>query len=506
MEQSNKRIAKNTFYLTIRLLFVLAISLYTVRVILEALGVDDYGLYNVIAGLVSMFGFLNTSMANAIQRFFNYEIGKRGNIASVDVYNAAFRTQAILALIVFILSESLGLWYLNTYMSVPAGRLFVANWLFQFSIISLVLTVLQVPYSAAIMAYERMNYYAIVGVIDIILKLGIAIYIQTYTGDRLLIYGVLLVIISLINLFAYYIYVKKHFSWLKLRNNNTSKNLQRSILSFSGWNLLGTFAFMIKGQGTNILLNYFFGVIVNAANGIASQISFALQSFSSNLIIAFKPQLVHSYSKCNYQRTTELFFMMSKSSYALLYMLAVPIIINIDFILHLWLGNEVPEQTSIFTILVIVAMLVNCLHTPITQLIHATGQLKTFQIVITLIMCSIIPISWLFFRLGFDATTCFYVTIALSIANVFCSLIVLKKYYNYSLGKYFNQVIIRNILYSIFVPILPITLYIVIQQSFIELVLSCVLSLLSSAATFYLIVLNKVERTAIISAIKKRIK
>lgn len=308
MQSGNKRIAKNTIFLYGRLVFVLLTSLYTVRVILNALGIIDYGVYNVVGGFVSMFGFLNTSMANATQRFYNYEIGKNGEKASVKVYNAAFRTQIILAGILLLLSEIVGVWYVNTMMELPCDRIWVANWLLQFSILSLVFTIIQVPYAAATMAYEKMNFYAIVGVVDVVLKLGIAIGVKYFSGDKLLLYGLLILTISVANYMMYFVYTKRNFPWLKLSWKHYSKKFQKEMLSFSGWNLFGSFAFMLRGQGFNVLLNYFFGVVINAANGIAGQISSALQQFSTNLILAFKPQLVQNYATGNIDRTRNMFF------------------------------------------------------------------------------------------------------------------------------------------------------------------------------------------------------
>ncbi len=459
MQANNKRIARNTIFLYGRLVFVLLVSLYTVRVVLNALGVVDYGVYNVVGGFVSMFGFLNTSMANATQRFYNYEIGKNGEEASVKVYNAAFRTQIILAGILLLLSEIVGVWYVNTMMDLPYDRIWVANWLLQFSIISLVFTIIQVPYAAATMAYEKMNFYAIVGVVDVVLKLGIAIGVKYFSGDKLLLYGLLILIISAANYLMYFIFTKNNFPWLKLSWEQYSKKFQKEMLSFSGWNLLGSFTFMLRGQGFNVLLNYFFGVVINAANGIAGQISSALQQFSTNLILAFKPQLVQSYATGDLARTRNMFFLMSKTSYALLLTLAVPLIININFILKIWLGNDVPEHTAVLSILVIVTVMINCLHTPIVQVIQATGIIKKFQIGTSLIIIGIIP----------------------------------------------NVVIIRCLVMTLILPIIPIISATVIENDFIALTSSTISSGIVSVILYLYVMINKDEREAIIKIIRNKL-
>lgn len=447
-DTGNRQIAKNTVFLYGRLLLVLFVSLYTVRVVLNALGVVDYGVYNVVGGFVSMFGFLNTSMANATQRFYNYEIGKNGHQAANKVFNAAFRTQLYLSITLVLICEIVGLWYVNTYMEVPPERLNAANFIFQFSIVSLAITILQVPYSAATMAYEKMDFYAVIGIIDVILKLAIAIIVKFFNGDRLIIYGGLLLFISFANLALYYLYTVRNFPWLKLSSHNYSRSFQKEMLSFAGWNLLGSFAFMLRNQGLTVLLNYFFGVIVNAANGIATQISSALQQFSTNLIIAFKPQLVQSYAIENYDRTREMLFMMTKTAFALLYMLSVPLIFNMDYILQLWLGSDIPEYTSTLSNLVIITVLINCLHTPIVQVIHATGKIKTFQVGTSVIVCSIIPLSWIYLKFGGGPESCYIVCIVVFILNQIYAMRMLKQVFDYTYTDYIKKFLL-NASYSV---------------------------------------------------------
>lgn len=505
MISDNKRIARNTVFLYGRLLLVLFVSLYTVRVVLNALGVIDYGVYNVVGGFVAMFGFINASMANATQRFYNYEIGKNGESAAIKVYNAAFRTHLYLAAILVVICEIIGLWYLNSYMDLPYTRLYAANCIFHFSIVSLAITILQVPYAAATMAYEKMDFYAIIGIVDVLLKLLIALLVKHCNGDRLIYYGGLLLVITLTNFGMYFLYIKKKFQWLKLSAQDYSKDFQKEMLAFSGWNLLGSFAFMLRNQGLTVLLNYFFGVIINAANGIASQISAALQQFSTNLIIAFKPQLVHSYAMENYARTKEMFFMMSKTAYSLLLMMSVPLMLNMNYILHLWLGNDVPDYTVVLSNLVILTVLINCLHTPITQVIHATGKIKAFNITTSIIVCSIIPISWGLLRLGGGPETCYIVSIVIYLLNIGYAMKMIKRALNYSYYDYFRNVLLKCALATVILPILPLITTEVFSNNLIVLLATGTESIFISVLIFLVVMLNRDQRKKIILIMKNRL-
>lgn len=441
IEQNNRRIAKNTAFLYLRLAVVMIVNLYTTRVVLDVLGILDYGVYNVVCGFVSMFGVLNTSMSNGIQRFYNYELGKRGEQGLLNVYNTSITIQTALAIIIIILLETVGLWYLNAKMEIPIDREIAANWIFQFSIISLVFVILQVPYSAAILAYERMDFYAIVSVVDVSLKLLIAIIIPNLKGDSLITYGLLLTIIGILNFILYYAYCKHNFTHLKL-NRSFDKHLFKTMFSFSGWNLFGTFAYMIKGQGINVLLNSFFGAIVNAANGIATQVSSAIQLFAINLTLAFKPQLTHSYAQGDYKRVESLMFSMSKISFLLVAIISLPLMIDLEYILGLWLGPNIPDHTIIFTRLVVITMMISVLNTPITQVIHATGKMRKYQLTTSFVICSILPISYIFLRLGFAAKFVFYIGIAITIINQIACAWVLRGVFSYNISTYIRNVIL----------------------------------------------------------------
>ena len=285
-----------------------------------------------------------------------------------------------------------------------------------------------------------MDYYAIVSIFDVLIKLLIVIIIPHFLGDRLIIYGLLLSTISFLNFILYYGYSRRNFTHLRF-HKIFDKQLFKTMFAFSGWNIFGTFAYMMKGQGVNVLLNAFFGTIVNAANGVATQVSSAIQTFASNLVLAFKPQLTHSYAVGEYKRTEKLMFIMSKISFMLVCIIAIPIMVDLEFVLRIWLGNNIPDHTITFTRLVIITMMISVLNTPITQVIHATGKMKKYQLTTSAIICSVVPVSWLFLKLGYSADSVFYIGIVITIINQIACVLVLNNVFEYSLSGYLREVV-----------------------------------------------------------------
>lgn len=499
--QGTKKIVVNTAFLYIRLVFVLVISLFTVRIVLKSLGDIDYGIYNVVCGFVSIFGFLNTSMTSGVQRFYNYELGKNGSKSVARVYTSSLYIQMFLALLLIIIVEIIGVWYVNTKMVIPVEKLKVANYIFQFSLVGMMLTFLQIPYAAAIVAYEKMNYFAIVGIIDAAAKLLIA-YALVLTPDRLLFYAGLLMLINVMDFFLFFIYARRHFKDLifeKQRDNVLIKEM----LLFVGWNTFGSFSYVIRWQGVNVLMNAFFGVIVNAANGIASQVSSALAYFSGNLVLAFKPQLTQSYASGNYKQTRYYLFLLTRMSYALVYTLSVPIILEINYILNLWLGENVPEYTASFSILVIISVLIGCFHTPLVQVVHATGKIRFLQIITTIIITSILPISWICFRMGLNPNWAYWITIIIYLINQVVGMIVARKVFYYSYRSYIKDVIIKSLLFTLIVPIFPFVLLNYMDPSFFRLICVCLITTVISLIATYVLMLSSEERSQIRTKINR---
>lgn len=502
---NNKRIAKNTLFLYLRMILVLVVSLYTTRVVLNALGAVDYGIHNVVAGFVSMFAFLKTSMSNGIQRFYNYKLGKEGEEAFATVYNTALLIQGLLAIVVVILLETVGLWYLEAKMVIPIERMSAARWIYQFSVISLVLVIMQVPYTASIMAHERMNYYAYVSIIDVGLKLAVALWIPHARHDKLIVYGAYILVVHIVNFLMHFIYSKYNFKSMKL-HRHFYKDLFKDMLSFSGWNVMGTFAYMLKNQGLNVLLNAFFGPVVNAARGVSATISGAIHGFQGNIVTAFRPQTVQSYAAGNYSRVKSLMFSLSKISYLMLFMLSMPVIIELPYILHLWLGDAVPEYTVPFTMLILINMVIGGLNTPVTQVIHATGRIRNYQIATSIIMCSILPISWLFLKFGGSPIVVYVVSLCITCINQVVCLLILRQEFSYSIKEYLKSVILPCILVTLASVIIPIVLHYTMASSFIRLVLVAVTGVGGVLLSAYYFALNEYEKGMVGDFVKKFLK
>lgn len=481
------------------MVIVLLVSLYTSRVFLNVLGVVDYGISNVVAGFVSMFSFFNLSLANGIQRFYNSEMGKNGEASITQVYNTAIIIQAVITAIVLLLLETLGLWYVYEKLVIPQERFNAALILYQFSVISAILVILQTPFSAAIMAYERMDFYAIVNIIDVFAKLVLALLLPYIPSDRLIAYGFFYVLVAVANFLLYFIYCKKHFEYLYIKIRY-KKEMFSKMLSFSGWNLLGTFACMVREQGLNLVLNLFFGPAVNAARGIAYQVSSALQGFVSNLSLAAKPQMIQSYSEGSSDRTIKLMNVMSKLSFVFLYILALPIIFNIDYILHLWLG-VVPEHTSSFVVLVLLINFLNNLNAPLSNAVYAIGKMRNYELTFGILNVLIIPIAYLVFIQGAPAEMAFIVYLIMAIVVQLACLLVLKTLIEISLFDYFINVVMPIAIVSCVSFPLPYVVNYYMSPGLIRLFAVFCITVVITSGCYYIFAMNKKERTFTINVI-----
>ena len=502
----NKKIARNTVFLYIRMAIVLFISLYTTRLVLSTLGIVDYGIYNVVGGFVTLFSFLNATMSNSIQRFFNYEIGKNGESSIQRVFVTSLLIQSVIALIIIILIETFGLWYVNNVMVVPPEKLCDANIIFQLSTISLVLVVLQVPYSAAIMAHERMDFYAIVSIADAVIKLSAVLAIKRFVNDNsLVIYGMSIMGISVLNFMMYFLYCKRNFKGMRL-GRVFDKALFKSMLSFSGWRTMECFAYMLKGQGVNMLLNFYFGPVVNAANGIAVQVANAIEGFRTNLFTAFNPQVVGSYADGNHQRTRKLMYFMSKTAFILMFMISLPLVIELDYVLEIWLnGKNIPEMTSLFIVLFLANILITVFNVPLTTVVGATGNIKRYSIIQTINVIAIIPLAILSLNIIKLPQIVYYVSLSVMIINQIVVTFVARKVFPFSLREYLRKVILPCIAILLLSPIIPIILHNIMATSFIKLLTICIISVIIVLSLAFMIALDKDEKTILMSFIRKKI-
>ena len=505
---SNKRIAKNTLFLYIRMAIVLVVSLYTTREVLHVLGAEDYGIYNVVAGFVALFASLNTSLSSAANRFYNHAIGGEAEKGVSKVYSSTLLIQVVFALILFVLVESVGLWYVNTKMVIPSERLFVAKILFQYSVASLVLLIIQIPFSAAVLAYERMDFFAIVSILDALLKLGIIFLIKYSSLDKLLLYGTLMLIIHIVNFLLYLIYSKLSFKDLHIVRP-IEKKTTISMLSFSGWSLLEPVAYSLRGQGTNMVFNYYFGPLVNAANGIASQISSAVNQFTGNFSIAFRPQIIQSYAAGEFERSKRLVFSMSKINYFLQLMLIVPLSVEINYVLALWLGDRVPEFAASFAVYILIVRTINTLNSPLSNLVSATGNIKRYKTVSALLVCSIVPVSIILLHSGLSPNSAYIGMVVITIINQYvCVKNTCLVFPNLSGKEYLNMIIFPCLRHTVLVVMFPWLISLLLPSSFIRLLLCCVASIVITCVSAFLWNLDKSEQNVLekmLESIKNKI-
>lgn len=493
IKANNGKIAKNTILLYIRMVFVLLISLYTTRLLFRVLGVVDYGVYNVVSGVVAMFGFLNTAMANGIQRFYNFNLGKEGEGGLVSVYNTSVRIQLLIAIIVFALLEAVGVWYINNVMVLPDGRVFAANIIFQLSAISLIFVISEAPYAGAVMAMERMDYFAIVSILDAVLKLALLFVLMHIADDKLILWGIIGLVIAMLNFLLYFVYCKKKFLFIRL-TKQFNKQEFGAMLGFSGWNVFGTLSNMLKDQGVNMILNSFFGPVVNAARGIAYQISSALTSFITNNSIAVRPQLTQAYAQGNYGRTLNLMYAISKLNYYLLLILTIPVSFEINFILHVWLGDDVPEYVPIFAILVMATNLLENLRSPVSLVVHASGEMKKYQFWVSMVNVLTIPLSWIVLKLGANPESTFIVALLCSILAQIVAVFILRTIISFSVRDYLYRVISPCFVVTTVAVVLTWVFRVLLPQSVIASIGIIIIGALFSIGAAYLLGMNKEEK------------
>lgn len=401
------------------MVIVMLISLYTSRVVLKALGVDDFGLYNVIGGVVGLFTFLRTSMEKATQRFLNVEMAKpNGQIK--NVFSVSLSIHLFISILIFILAETLGLWFLNAKVNIPMGREIAANWVYQATVLSLCITVISVPFSASIIAHEKMSFFAIVSIVDAVLKLAIAICALLYDKDKLILYGSLMALISVVSLLMYGTYSMLHYEEVSLKLCYDRERF-KEIFSFVGWTILGQFAIVGTNQGNTILLNMFHSVAANAAMSVGAQVNNAITSLSSSFQTAFNPQITKSYAENNYNYLKSLVFITSKISFCLLLLVSIPIIFNIDLVLNLWL-DTVPQMSSIFCILFIINGILNALSAPLNFCVMASGKIKLFQITTSVVYLSDLVVLYFLFSIGFPPETVMWVKVSIMLIIIFVRL------------------------------------------------------------------------------------
>jgi O-antigen/teichoic acid export membrane protein len=480
----------------------MAVTLYTSRIVLSTLGFEDFGIYNVVGGFVTMFAFLNSAMASATQRFLSFEIGKRDFIQLCNVFSMSVNIHFIIAFVILLLAETIGLWFLSTQLTIPPERMVAAQWVYQFSIFTLMVNMMSVPYNAIIIAHERMNVFAGVSIVEVSLHLLIVFMLQWFGFDKLKLYAVLMFSVSLIIRLIYGIYCKYKFKESKFRFF-WDKPLFKTLISYAGWNLWGNVASVIMGQGVNILLNIFFGPVVNAARGIAYQVKGAMGQFVGNFQIAMNPQIIKSYASGNSKYMNQLIFKGAKFSFFLLYALSFPVLIETQFILAIWL-KTVPEYTIIFTQLVIITILIDCISGTLRTAAQASGRIKLYQGVVGGLLILNLPFSYIMLELGYNPEITLYIGIIISIIALICRLIILKKLIALEVTRFFIEVIMQSILVVTVSCILFFVINYFAKQTLSNGYLKIILAIIVSVSTVYFIGLDKNEKKYISLMIKEK--
>lgn len=496
--ENNKRIAKNTLLLYVRMLFMMLVSLYTSRVVLNTLGVVDFGIYNVVGGVVAMLGFLTGSLGAASSRYITYNLGKGDMAIMKRTFGNIKSIHYILAGVILLIGETVGLWFVTSKLQIPTERTSAALWVYQFSIFSSIMAVISVPYNATIIAHEKMSAFAYITIADAILKLSIVYLLVVIPYDKLIIYAILYFCIQVFDQIVYIIYCSKHF---KESHSKCcyDKTLFKEIFAFAGWTMNGNLAVMGYTQGLNILLNMFFGPAVNAARGIAVQVQSVCQQFCGNFQMALNPQLTKSYANGDFISMHSLLIKSSKFSFYILYVIAVPLMFEANSVLKLWLG-VVPEHTVNFLRLILFVGLLCTIANPIIVSVHATGKLRKFQVIEGTMLLMIVPIAYFLLKVfGIAPELVFVVHIIVEMCTQYARVRIVLPMIQMKLKTYFCEVVLPIFMVAIISPVLPYLLYKNIGQSIVSFFIICGFSVVCVSTTVFYVGCKKSEQKFLIS-------
>lgn len=487
-----KRIVKNTILLYLRMILLMLISLYTSRVILNALGVVDYGIYNVVGGVVTMFSMISGSLSTAISRFLTFAIGKNDNDSLNKIFSTSVNIQFILSFIILLIAETLGLWFLQTKMVIPESRMVAAFWVYQFSLIAFVINLISVPYNAVIIAHERMSAFAYISILEAVGRLAISMCIVISPIDRLIFYAFLVVILGLIIRFTYGMYCNRNFSEAKY-HLTIDKSLIKDMFGFAGWNFLGSSSMILREYGGNIIINLFCGPAVNASRALATKVNSTVQGFITNFTMAINPQITKSYASGDYDYMLKLIFKGSRFSFYMMLILSLPIMLNADYVLSLWLGI-VPEYAATFVCLILLLAMIDILSNSLITTILATGKVRTYQIVVSSVQFLNIPISYVFLRLGYSPESVIIVAIILSNIALFLRLYMVSKYIPIKIVEFIKSVYLNVIIVALLSSILPCLLKLYINGGWTGFIFTSVCSICCTMFIVYFVGCKKTER------------
>lgn len=494
-QSNNSRIAKNTLYMYFRSMFTMLVSIYSSRVILNTLGVEDYGIYNIVGGVVSMFTIISATFTSSTQRFITFELGKKDKQRTSEVFSSSLIIHLILAISILLIIEFVGVWFLNNKLIIPENRLNAANWVFQFSIISFAIQLLNIPFRATILANEKMKAFAMIDMLQAVLKLLILYLIVFISFDKLILYAGLILVLTLLITFIYIYYCKKNFpecNFTRVKN----RQIYKEILGFSGWNFIGTSSSVLTTQGLNILINLFWGVRVNAARGIAMQVENAVRQLVDNFMLSLNPQITKSYSGNDLDYMLMLVEKGARFSFYLMFLLSIPIIFETETILSIWL-KMVPEYAVIFVRLSIIFTLSQTFSNTLVTAMMASGKIKSYQITIGIFQILNFPISYYFLKIGLPPYIIYIVTIINNIICIFLRILFVQKTLKVSMKKYVDNVIFKSFSISILSSIIPLVIVLNFPESFIRLISTSLLGIIVFGMLIFILGIDKSEKTFI---------
>ena len=497
-----RRIAKNTMMLYVRMFVLMLVGLYTSRVVLNALGETDYGVYSVVGGVVAMFSMISGALNSAVSRFITFELGKNNPERLSRVYCTSVNIQLILALIVVLLAEPIGLWFIENKMTIDPARIPAATWVLHFSLLAFVVNLMSVPQMASITAHEKMSAYAYIGILDGLLRLGVAFMIVSAPFDRLVYYAMLMAGVVLIVRLTYGIYCRIHFPECRYRFV-FDRPLVKEMFAFAGWNFIGVTSGVLRDHGGNILVNLFAGPVVNAARGVAVQLNGAVQSFVTNFMTAVNPQITKSYAAGDYKYVFALIGKSSRMSFYLLSLMAIPIIFNADLLLQIWL-KEVPEHTTLFVQLFLMFALSESLSLPLITAMLATGRIRNYQLVVGGIQLLNLPVSYIFLKMGAIPEITVVVAIALSHVCLFARLIMFSRASGFSVPGFVREVYVNAMKVAVSAAAIPLVMTFVLPEGLWWSVLHLGVSLLWTAGVIFFVGCGKDDRAFLLEFIGRR--
>ena len=496
----SSRIAKNTVLLYFRMFLLMLIGLYTSRVVLKALGVEGFGIWNAVAGVVAMFSVVSNSITSAVSRYITFSLGKGDSDRLRRIFSTSLVIQFILCGVILVLGETLGLWFLHTQMDIPEGRMGAAGWVLQCSLLIMMVNLISVPYNADIIAHEHMKAFAYVSIVEAVLKLGVALLLALSPADKLISYSVLMVAVAVIVRFLYSIYCRRHFG--ESRGKLVcEKALVKEMSGFAGWNFFGTTAYLFNTQGVNLLCNVFFGVGVNAARGVAVKVQGAIMQFVNNFTTALNPQITKSYAENNRDYCYHLVCRGAKYTYLLLLFFAIPLFFEADILLRLWLG-DVPEGAVLFSKLTIIAVMADMLGNSLAYLEMATGDVKKYYIIVGGVSFLVFPASWILFRLGFPPEVSYYVFIAVYTVLVGIKLAILKAQTGFPVGKFLREVVLKIALVTVPAGLLTWGVWSLLPYGWARLLATLLASTAGIAGFSYLFALTPGEKAFFLKGFK----